>query len=305
MCVVHFWSLAQPLHVHRAAAASQALAAERRDKILPNPRRLARRPASHPGHCRVTGQARLEPRPPRGTALQRGSNQQVPPLARAPSGSRCGDGSAQSLLRASDKIPPEERGWLRVLSEPRGGIFLRRPANPLSSPGPRLRVQQEESPGVGGVRAGTPALLGSEVLSWVAAVQLPPLPAPSCSPRVAPRRPGPSAHRTPIGTPHPRLAGPPDPPPQVTMLAGRPAAVEGLSAPPRHRPPRRCAGCPGVYSCLSTAGGLAEFSVGVAHQAAAVTAGPAYGSHLRGIGGQIGARWGGGRGREERRDTRR
>lgn len=36
--------------------------------------------------------------------------------------------------------------------------------------------------------------------------------------------------------------------------------------------------------------GLAEFSVGEAHQAAAVTAGPAYGSHLRGAGGQIRAR---------------
>lgn len=93
------------------------------------------------------------------------------------------------------------------------------------------------------------------------------------------------------------------PPPQVTMLAGRTAAVEGLSAPPLHRPPRRCAGCPGVYSCLLQQG-LAEFSVGEAHQAAAVTAGPAYGSHLRGVEGQIGARWSGSRGNGERRNAR-
>lgn len=39
--------------------------------------------------------------------------------------------------------------------------------------------------------------------------------------------------------------------------------------------------------------GLAEFSVGEAHQAAAVTAGPAYGSHLRGTGGRRQARCGG------------
>ncbi|KAL4676767.1 hypothetical protein H8959_010912 [Pygathrix nigripes] len=51
---------------------------------------------------------------------------------------------------------------------------------------------------------------------------------------------------------------------------------------------------------------LAEFSVGEAHQAAAITAGPAYGSHLRGAGGQLGARWGGGGGRGlgEWRDAR-
>lgn len=46
--------------------------------------------------------------------------------------------------------------------------------------------------------------------------------------------------------------------------------------------------------------GLAEFSVGEAHQAAAVTASPAYGSHLRGTGGRGQARCGG-RGAELRR----
>lgn len=98
--------------------------------------------------------------------LCRGSDQQVPPLARAPSGSRGGDGSAQSLLSASAKIPREERGWFRVLSEPRGGIFLRRPANPLSSHGPRLRVQQEESPGGGGGGSGLAPLHSSGQRSY-------------------------------------------------------------------------------------------------------------------------------------------
>lgn len=87
------------------------------------------------------------------------------------------------------------------------------------------------------------------------------------------------------------------------MLAGRPAAAEGLSAPPRHRLREEVRCESGVYSCRLLQRGLAEFSVGEAHQAAAVTAGPAYGSHLRGAEGQIAARWGGGRGLAERRDA--
>lgn len=75
------------------------------------------------------------------------------------------------------------------------------------------------------------------------------------------------------------------------MLAGRPAAAEGLSAPPRHRPREEVRWESGVYSCRLLQRGLAEFSVGEAHQASAVTAGPAYGSHLRGAEGQIVARW--------------
>lgn len=50
--------------------------------------------------------------------------------------------------------------------------------------------------------------------------------------------------------------------------------------------------------------GLAEFSVGEAHQAAAVTAGPAYSSHLRGAGVQIRARSSGGKEHGERREVR-
>lgn len=65
------------------------------------------------------------------------------------------------------------------------------------------------------------------------------------------------------------------------MLAGRQAAVTGLFAPPLHHPPRR-AGCPVSTPAALLQRGLAEFSVGEAHQTAAVTAGPAYGSHLRG-----------------------
>ena len=59
----------------------------------------------------------------------------------------------------------------------------------------------------------------------------------------------------------------------------------------------------GVYSCSLVQRDLVEFSVGEADQAAAVTAGPAYGSHLRRAEGQIAARWGGGRGLAERRDA--
>lgn len=70
-------------------------------------------------------------------------------------------------------------------------------------------------------------------------------------PRGFPPGPAPPAHCTPAS--HNPL-----PPPQVTMLAGRAAAVEGLSAPSLHRPPRRCAGCLSVYSCLSAAAGLSR-----------------------------------------------
>ena len=107
----------------------------------------------------------------------------------------------------------------------------------------------------------------------------------------APRRPGPSR-------PPPARA-----PRRFTMPAGRPAAAEGLSAPPRHRPREEVPRESGVYSCSLVQRDLVEFSVGEADQAAAVTAGPAYGSHLRRAEGQIAARWGGGRGLAERRDA--
>lgn len=176
----------------------------------------------------------------------------------------------------------------------------------LSSPRPRLRVQREESPGECTVLAplhspgqGTRKGSGRAV----------PTPPTACLlPRDSSPQPGPSAPRTPSGTPHPRLAGPaPRPPPPVSGYhAGGPAGRgRGALRAPSAPSPEEVCWCPGVYSCLSAAGGLAEFSVGVAHQAAAVTAGPAYGSHLRGVGGQIGARWRGGRGRGERRDARR
>lgn len=69
--------------------------------------------------------------------------------------------------------------------------------------------------------------------------------------------------------------------------AGGPAGLVAGSPRPRHRSPGR------VRRPVSTPArlpqrGLAEFSVGEAHQAAAVTAGPAYGSHLRGAGGRRG-----------------
>lgn len=105
-----------------------------------------------------------------------------------------------------------------------------------------------------------------------------------------------------------RRPGPSRPPParaprRFTMLAGQPAAAEGLSAPPRHRPREEVPRESGVYSCRLVQRDLAEFSVGEAHQAAAVTAGPAYGSHFRRAEGQIAARCGGGRVLAERRNA--
>lgn len=82
------------------------------------------------------------------------------------------------------------------------------------------------------------------------------------------------------------------------MLAGGP--VEGLPAPGS----RRGGDCPVSTPARLLQRGLAEFSVGEAHQAAAVTAGPAYGSHLRGAGGRGQARCGGGGGHELRRGRR-
>lgn len=95
------------------------------------------------------------------------------------------------------------------------------------------------------------------------------------------------------GAPHrPRSSRPPPAraPRRFTMLAGRPAAAEGLSA-PSAPPPRGGALGAWCLPCRLLQRGLAEFSVGEAHQASAVTAGPAYGSHLRGAEGQIVARW--------------
>lgn len=59
----------------------------------------------------------------------------------------------------------------------------------------------------------------------------------------------------------------------LTMLPtlGRRCPVPGVSAPP-----------PARSVCPPRGGKLAEFSVGEAHHAAGVTAGPAYGSHLPG-----------------------
>lgn len=75
--------------------------------------------------------------------------------------------------------------------------------------------------------------------------------------------------------------------------------VEGLPAPGS----RRGGGCPVSTPARLLQRGLAEFSVGEAHQAAAITAGPAYGSHFRGTGGRRQARCGG-RGLELRRGRR-
>lgn len=58
--------------------------------------------------------------------------------------------------------------------------------------------------------------------------------------------------------------------------------IEGLPAPGS----QRGGGCPVSTPVRLLQWGLAEFSVGEAHQAAAVTAGPAYGSHIRGTGGR-------------------
>lgn len=74
------------------------------------------------------------------------------------------------------------------------------------------------------------------------------------------------------------------------MLAGRPAALGALRAPSAPLPRGGVLGVRVSTPALLLQRGLAEFSVGEAHQAAAVTAGPAYGSHLRGAGGQIRAR---------------
>lgn len=63
------------------------------------------------------------------------------------------------------------------------------------------------------------------------------------------------------------------------MLAAA-GPIEGLPAPGS----QRGGGCPVSTPVRLLQRGLAEFSVGEAHQAAAVTAGPAYGSHLRGTG---------------------
>lgn len=52
---------------------------------------------------------------------------------RPPPAFRGCNGSPQSTLTAFDKIPQEGRDWVNVFSEPRRGIFLGRPANPLSS----------------------------------------------------------------------------------------------------------------------------------------------------------------------------
>jgi hypothetical protein len=94
---------------------------------------------------------------------------------------------------------------------------------------------------------------------------------------------------------HPALAALPP------RLPCWPAAgpVEGLPAPGS----RRGGGCPVSTPARLLQRGLAEFSVGEAHQAAAITAGPAYGSHFRGTGGRRQARCGG-RGLELRRGRR-
>lgn len=106
--------------------------------------------------------------------------------------------------------------------------------------------------------------------------------------------------------PYPHLGPPPAPTarPSRPFLPGLPCwraagPVEGLPAPGS----RRGGGCPVSTPARLLQRRLAEFSVGEAHQAAAVTAGPAYGSHLRGTGGRRQARCGG-RGLELRRGRR-
>lgn len=56
------------------------------------------------------------------------------PHAKAPSGfQRLRRLTSIYALTAFDKIPQEGRDWFNVFNEPRRGIFLGRPANPLSS----------------------------------------------------------------------------------------------------------------------------------------------------------------------------
>lgn len=163
---------------------------------------------------------------------------------------RC-DGAPQSTLNASDKIPREERAWFDVPSEQRRGVFRGRPANPLSSRRLPAGGSAGRKPGSGrGWAPSTPPQTRGATVGSSRAAPAPPRPSPlprASRPQAQPLRgPAPPPRRIPL------------PPPQVTMLAGRPAAVEGLSAPPLHRPPRRCAGCLGVYFCLSTAGGFSR-----------------------------------------------
>lgn len=65
---------------------------------------------------------------------------------RPPPAFRGCNGSPQSTLTAFDKIPQEGRDWVNVFSEPRRGIFLGRPANPLFTSNPDWGVQQQNTP---------------------------------------------------------------------------------------------------------------------------------------------------------------
>lgn len=97
------------------------------------------------------------------------------------------------------------------------------------------------APGGGGTAGRNPAersglapatlQLRPRALQWVAAEQLPLLPVSTSRSLGAPPRP------SPFYTPHSRLAVSLRAPSRVTMLAGQPAAVEGLSARPLHRSP--------------------------------------------------------------------
>lgn len=79
--------------------------------------------------------------------------------------------------------------------------------------------------------APAPRPLRPRALQWVATEQFPLLPVSTSRSLGAPPRP------TPFCRPYSRLAVSLRVPSRVTMLAGQPAAVEGLSAPPLHRSP--------------------------------------------------------------------
>ena len=95
-----------------------------------------------------------------------------------------------------------------------------------------------------------PLPLRPKAPQWVAAEQLLLLPVSTSRSLGAPPRPSPSF------TPHSHLAVSLRAPSRVTMLARRPAAVEGLSAPPLHRSPEEVcwvSGCLLLSVCFNRA----------------------------------------------------
>lgn len=116
----------------------------------------------------------------------------------------------------------------------------------------------------------------------------PPAPGGGAGPRRPPPAPA-TAARPPPPPPPPRGApgASPPAPPQAALQRG---AGQGRPGPAHHAADARAAlSRPGGLCpprarsvCPPRGGKLAEFSVGEAHHAAGVTAGPAYGSHLPG-----------------------